>query len=82
MPQKSKYMLISFVIGGGCFVVMMFLLAVAYFPDFMPSKYIRLRRTGLIMIVPIIAATGLISSIGWLWWECRAASAPDEDQEN
>lgn len=82
MPQRSKYMLAAFIIGGGCFVVMMFLLATAYIPDFMPRAYENFRRTGLIAIVPTIAAVGLLASIGWLWWECRAASAPDEDQEN
>lgn len=82
MQQKFNSMRASFVLGGGCCVVMFFLLAIAYLPDFMPSKYIGLRRSGLIAIVPVIAAIGLISSFGWLWWECRAASAPDEDQEH
>jgi hypothetical protein len=82
MQQKFNSMRISFILGGGCFVVMMFLLAIAYIPDFLPRAYENFRRTGLITIVPTMAAIGFISSIGWLWWECRAASSPDEDQEH
>ena len=82
MQHKSSYMRISFILGGSCFVVMVFLLAVAYIPDFLPRAYDNFRRTGMIAIVPTMAAIGLISSIGWLWWECRATSSPDEDQED
>lgn len=82
MTRRSLYISLSSVVGGCCFVVMMFLLATAYIPDFMPRAYENFRRTGLITIVPTIAAVGLLASVGWLWWECRAASAPDEDQEN
>lgn len=81
MKHRVLFKQLAVVVGGACCVVMCFLLAIAYLPGFMPSKYIGLRRSGLIAIVPMIAAVGLISSIGWLWWECRDESALDEDQE-
>jgi len=79
---KSYSKLASLLIGGSCFIIMMFLLAMAYLPAFMPRAYENFRRAGLITIVPTIVAIGLIPSIGWLWWEYRAASATDEDQDN
>ena len=90
LNKKNKYMkivksyskLASLVIGGSCFIIMMFLLAIAYIPDFLPRAYENFRRTGLITIVPTIVSIGLIPSIGWLWWEYRAASATDEDLDN
>ncbi len=81
MSFISKNIQVSFILGGCCFVVMMFLIAIAYFPDFMPRAYENFRRTGLITIVPTVAAIGVISSIGWLWWECREKTTLDEDQD-
>lgn len=81
MRHRIVFRQLAVVIGGACCVVMCFLLANAYLPDFMPRVYHNLRRSGLILMVPTLAAVGLISSIGWLWWECREESALDEDQE-
>lgn len=57
-------------LGGTCFVTITILLLTAYQPNFIPTAYINLRKSGLIMAVPMISAIGLLGAIGWLWFEC------------
>lgn len=54
------------IFGGICFATMLLLLLVAYLPGFAPDAYIKLRRTGLISLVPMIASVGILAAIGTL----------------
>jgi len=67
--QRGKLEVI--ILGGVCFAVMVLLLCIAYVPEFAPMAYQMLRQSRLIMVIPMITATGLISSLGWLWWELK-----------
>lgn len=73
--------LLPTLLGGLCFAVITLLVLIAYFPDFAPTSYENLRRTKLIMIVPILAASGLLSSVGWLWFESKMKSLKGENDE-
>lgn len=68
-------------LGGLCFAVIALLVLIAYFPGFAPVSYENLRRTKLIMIVPMLAASGLLSSVGWLWFESKEKISKGENDE-
>lgn len=58
-------------IGGFCFGIMVLLLIMAYIPNYAPAVYLTIRRSGLIMVIPLIVVLGAFSSIIWLWIECK-----------
>lgn len=68
---------LAIVIGGISFATMTILLLAAYHPNFMPTAYINLRKSGLIMAVPMICAIGFMGAIGWLWFECKERQKGD-----
>lgn len=82
MTSQSPYKNLSLVVGGLCFAVMSLLLVIAYVPEFRPTSYSNLRRSGLIMLVPMIAGIGLISSVGWLWWEHKLEEKRKSEDAN
>lgn len=71
--------LLPVLLGGICFAVITLLLLITYAPSFAPDAYVNMRRTGLVMAVPMISACGLLGSIGWLWMECHKKEEGEDD---
>lgn len=67
MNSRQRIKLATTILFGLCFAVMILLFVIAYIPNFAPTAYERLRLTGLIVLVPLVAVVGGLSSIAWLW---------------
>jgi len=79
MKATTAKTMLTTLLGGFCFSVIALLLLITYAPSFAPDAYINMRRTGLIMAVPMISACGLLGSLGWLWMECHNKQEGEND---
>jgi len=81
MKTENLKKTLPILIGGFCFAVIILLLLISYIPGFAPLAYDNLRRTRLVMVVPIITACGLLASVGWLWIESKERDLKGKSDE-